>query len=131
MIFTISCTINEPVHEILVLLAYAQKPPSNAYADITSIARYLKFGPSFHLHPYLKYVHLHPTFEYASSECSCKSAQLPVVTCHLLMTFANSLNPDQDRQNVVKTPVTPGGRFHCIATGLFNFPERCENARKS
>ena len=29
-----------------------------------------------------------------------KNLFLIVVTCHLLITFANSLDPDQDRQNV-------------------------------
>ena len=94
--------VNVPVHEILVLLANAQKPLSNAYTDISSRARCFNFGLSLHLHPYHEYMHLHlhPTFENASSEGSGKSAQLLAATFCLLIAFANSLDPNQDRQNV-------------------------------
>ena len=34
-----------------MLIAYAQKPPLNSYADISSGARGLNFGPSLQLHP--------------------------------------------------------------------------------
>ena len=44
---------------ILVLTAYTQKPLINAHADVSSWARCL-FGLSFP----------HPSFVYASSECS-------------------------------------------------------------
>ena len=40
------------VHEILVLMAYAQTPLINATADISSWARGLNFGLSLHLHPF-------------------------------------------------------------------------------
>ena len=45
----------EPAYEILLLIAYAQKPPSNANADVSSGARDLDFGLNFHLHPYFVY----------------------------------------------------------------------------
>ena len=55
-----------PAHEILVLLAYVQKPPLNTLDDIFSGARGLNCGRS--LHPFFvyerskgtgKYVHFH------------------------------------------------------------------------
>ena len=51
--------LNEPAHEILAHTAFAQTPPFNARADVTSKARGLKFGLS---------LHLLQCFVYASSE---------------------------------------------------------------
>ena len=51
---------------ILVLIAYAQRPPLNAHAGVSSGSRGLTVGVSLHLHPY---------FMYASSEGSGQSAQ--------------------------------------------------------
>ena len=45
-------------HEILLLMAHAQKPPLKAHADIFSRVRGTNFG---------MYLHLHPCFVYASS----------------------------------------------------------------
>ena len=39
-----------------MFIIHALKPPVNAYADIFSGARGLKFGLSLHLHPYFVYV---------------------------------------------------------------------------
>ena len=61
---------------MFVLIAYAQKPPLNAHADLSSVcvcggggggggARGLKFDQSIHLYPY---------FVHVSSECSGESA---------------------------------------------------------
>ena len=61
-----------PAHEILVLAAYAEKPPSNTHAYISSGAKGLNFGLSLHLHPY---------FVYASSKSSSESAHF--VQAHL------------------------------------------------
>ena len=41
-----------PVHHILALIAYAQKPPINVYANVLSGARGLTFVLSLHLHSY-------------------------------------------------------------------------------
>ena len=41
-----------PAHEILVLLANAQKLPLNAHADLSGETRDLWFGLSLHLLPY-------------------------------------------------------------------------------
>ena len=49
----------EPVHEILVLISYMQKP------DISSRAKSLNFSRS---------LHLHPNFVYVSREGSGKTA---------------------------------------------------------
>ena len=40
-----------PEQEILLLITYV--PPLNSYAYISSGSRYLNFGPSHYLHPYL------------------------------------------------------------------------------
>ena len=56
------------LHKILVLIAYAQKPPVNATSDVYSESRVLMFSLSLPLHPYFVYtinegsgksVHLH------------------------------------------------------------------------
>ena len=47
--------VQGPIHEILVLNAYAQKPLINAHVDISSKTTGLIFGQSLHLHPYLMY----------------------------------------------------------------------------
>ena len=57
-----------PVHEILVLIAYVQKPPIKAYTDVLSGVCDLNFS--------LRLFHLHSCFMYASSECSSESAHL-------------------------------------------------------
>ena len=45
-----------PAHEILELIAYAQKSPKiNAYVGVSSGARYLNLGLSLHLYPYFGY----------------------------------------------------------------------------
>ena len=54
-------------HESLVLIAFAQKPPLNAHADLHTVARGLNFGLT---------LHLHQNFVYASSEGSGESARL-------------------------------------------------------
>ena len=54
-----------PAHEIRVLIAHAQRPSSNANADVSSLARVLNFSLSIHLYSY---------FVYASSEGSGESA---------------------------------------------------------
>ena len=38
-------------HEIMVLIAYVQKPPSNAHADISRKARGPHFSLCLHPHP--------------------------------------------------------------------------------
>ena len=53
-----------PAHEILVHIAYAQKRPLNAHADIFSRAGGLKFDQILYLLPY---------FVYASSEVTGES----------------------------------------------------------
>ena len=45
----------EPVHEILVLIVNAQKPPLNTHYDVSSEAILLNFGLSYNLHPYVVY----------------------------------------------------------------------------
>ena len=57
-------TINGPVYDISVLIAYAQKLPINAHADVARLARGLSFSLSF---------------MYVRCKCSGKSAQLPWV----------------------------------------------------
>ena len=57
----------EPLHAILVLIAYAQRPPLNAHPDVPSGPTCTIFGLRLYLHPY---------FVYASSEGSCESVQL-------------------------------------------------------
>ena len=52
----------------LVLIAYAQEPPLNAHAEVSSSARCLNFGLGLHLYPY---------FMYASSEGSGESVHSP------------------------------------------------------
>ena len=37
------------------VLLFAQKPPFNSHADVSSGAKGLNFGPSFHLHSYFAY----------------------------------------------------------------------------
>ena len=44
------------LHEISVLIAYAQMPLINTHSSVSSYARGLNFGPSLHLHPYFVYV---------------------------------------------------------------------------
>ena len=44
-----------PTHEILVLIAYAQIPLTNDYADASSGTRDLDVGLSLNLHPYFLY----------------------------------------------------------------------------
>ena len=62
-----SCqSCNRPEHDILVLIAHAQKPRLNDHADISSGARGLNFGLS---------LHLHPEFVYASSGYSDEHAR--------------------------------------------------------
>ena len=56
-----------PAHGILVLIAYAQKPPLSAHAVIFSGAIGLHFGPS---------LQLHPDFVYANSEGSGEAARM-------------------------------------------------------
>ena len=65
---------NRPEHDILVLIAHAQKPRLNDHADISSGARGLNFGLSLHPYPYLVY---------ASSECSNKHARMRMLVCAL------------------------------------------------
>ena len=55
--------------DILVLIAYAHKATIKAHAD--SWTRGLNFSHSVHLHAY---------FVYASSEGSCKSAHMDMLT---------------------------------------------------
>ena len=55
------------VREILALTAHAQKPPLNAYSDVSSGTRSLNFGLGLHLHPY---------FMHASSEGSDETAHV-------------------------------------------------------
>ena len=62
-------------HEILVLTAYAQKPPWNAHFDVFSGARGLNFGLSFYLHT---------RFVYASNGGSDEYAHM----CRLALAFA-------------------------------------------
>ena len=50
-----------------MLIAYAQKPPLSAHAEILSWAIVLHFGPS---------LQLHPDFVYANSEGSGESARM-------------------------------------------------------
>ena len=47
---------NGPTHEILVLVAYAQKPPFIVHADIFGRARGLIFGWILYPEPYVVYV---------------------------------------------------------------------------
>ena len=56
-----------PIHEILALIAYAQKPHLNAHAEVSSGARGLNFDLSLHLYPY---------FAYASGEGSDETAHM-------------------------------------------------------
>ena len=56
-----------PIHEISVLIVYAQKPHLNAHAEVSSGARGLNFVLSLHLHPY---------FVYASGEGSDETAHM-------------------------------------------------------
>ena len=56
-----------PAHEFLVLIAYAQTLHFNAFADVSSSARGLKFCLRFHLYPY---------FVYTSTKGSDESAHL-------------------------------------------------------
>ena len=58
-------TTNWQAHEILVLNAYAQKPPFNVHADVPSGVRCLMFDMSLPPKPYVTY---------ASSEASDESA---------------------------------------------------------
>ena len=58
-------------HEIVVLIAHAQKLPLNAQVDVSSGARGLKFGTSLYIHTY---------FVYASSEGSGESAHVRRLT---------------------------------------------------
>ena len=58
---------NEPVHDILVLIAYAQEPTLNARAGVYGGARNMTFGMSHYLYPY---------FVYTSTEYISESAQL-------------------------------------------------------
>ena len=44
-----------PVHEILVLIAYAQMSLINTHSDVFSKTRCLNFGLKRHLHPYFVY----------------------------------------------------------------------------
>ena len=48
--------ISGPMHEILVLIAFAQIPHLNTYADVTCKARGSLFSLSLHLHPYSVHV---------------------------------------------------------------------------
>ena len=59
---------NEPTHEILVLITYAQKHPLKTHVFVSSGARGLKFGLYFHLYPH---------FVYASSESICAGLPEP------------------------------------------------------
>ena len=59
-------------NKILVLIAYAQKPPINAHTDVSSSARGLNLGQSHYLHLY---------FVYMSRECSGESVHLPRLVC--------------------------------------------------
>ena len=65
--FYTSFTVNGSAHEISVLIAYAQTPPINARADVSSETRGLNFGLS---------LHLQPCFVYASREGSGESAHM-------------------------------------------------------
>ena len=58
--------MGDAVHEILMLVAYTQKPQINAHADLYWWARVLNFCPSLHLQPY---------FVYTSGAGSGESAQ--------------------------------------------------------
>ena len=59
-----------PVHEILVRVAYAQKPPLNDHANVSSQATGLNFCLS---------VHHYPNFVHASSKGSCEHAHLRII----------------------------------------------------
>ena len=47
---------SEPPHAILILLAYAQKPPLNANDDLSNTTRSLNFGLRLYLVPRSVYV---------------------------------------------------------------------------
>ena len=52
-------------HDLFVFIAYAQMPLIIAHADVSSYARGLKFGLSFHLHPYFVHTSSKDSSEYA------------------------------------------------------------------
>ena len=55
------------LHEFLVLIAYAKKPPINAHANVSSWARALTFGLSFPLGPNIVYARSEGSGETAHS----------------------------------------------------------------
>ena len=57
----------QPAHEILVFIAYLQKPPINAYVNVSSGAKGLNVDPSPHQHSYVVY---------SSSKASVETARL-------------------------------------------------------
>ena len=59
-------------HEILILVAYAQKPLLNHNAEVSSGAKGLNFGPS---------VRLYPNFVHASSKCLSESVHENLCIC--------------------------------------------------
>ena len=81
---------NEPAHEILVLIAYAQMSLINAHTDVSGEARGQKFGLS---------LQLPPCFVYAISEDSRESAHMR----RLAIVFATR-RCDKDR-NLVLWPI--------------------------
>ena len=58
------------IHEILVLIAYAQKLPINTHADASSGARVLNFSQSIHLHPYFENANSKGSGEYVQTHLS-------------------------------------------------------------
>ena len=66
----------EPVHEILVLIAYARTLQINTRVDVSNNVRGLKFSPS---------LHLRPCFVYTSSKGSGESVHMH----RLARTFAS------------------------------------------
>ena len=68
------CLFLKQVCEILVPIAFAQKPPINVYTEISSEATGLNFGLS---------LHLHPLFVFTGIECSGETA-------HMLLAVATS-----------------------------------------
>ena len=57
--FVATRPIYEPAHTILLLIAYAQKPPLNTSAYISGGVRILIFGLSLQLHPYTAVLCMH------------------------------------------------------------------------
>ena len=76
---------SKPAHKISVLIAYAQKPPLDTYADLSSVDRSLNFGPS---------LHLRSNFVYA---CNKGSGKIADVQAHLSLLLTNALSTFKNR----------------------------------